>query len=69
QNNPVRTGQVLEVRVEEPHGLNTNDGIARYNGLVINIDGGGELVGERVTLEVYKIQRTSARARILKVGR
>ncbi|HEX3032539.1 MAG TPA: Rne/Rng family ribonuclease [Bacillota bacterium] len=68
QNLPVKVGQVLDITVEEPHGSNPNDGIARYNGFVINIEGGGALIGQQVLIEVNKIQRTSARARPLGIN-
>lgn len=62
---PVRQGEVLEVKVEEPHASNTWDGIARLQGYVLDIEGGAKLVGERVTVEVTKVHRTYAKARVL----
>jgi len=63
---PVKPGDVLEVKVEEPHVSNLNDGIARVNGFIINIEGGGVLVGETIPVEVGKVYRTYARARPVK---
>ena len=60
---PVRPGEVLEVKVEEPHISNTNDGIARINGFILDIEGAGTLVGETIAVEVSKVYRTYARAR------
>lgn len=65
-NLPVEPGQVLEVRVEEPHVSNNNDGIARINGFILDIEGGGAMVGETVPIEVNKVFRTYARARLIK---
>jgi ribonuclease G len=63
---PVKPGQVLEVKVEEPHISNTNDGIARIDGFILDIEGAGSLVGETVPVEVSKVYRTYARARLVK---
>ncbi|MBF7083705.1 Rne/Rng family ribonuclease [Desulfallas sp. Bu1-1] len=63
---PVKPGQVLEVKVEEPHANNFNDGIARINGFILDIEGAGSLVGETVPVEVNKVFRTYAKARLIK---
>lgn len=63
---PVKPGQVLEVRVEEPHVSNNNDGIARIDGFILDIEGAGSLVGETVPVEVSKVYHTYARARLVK---
>jgi len=62
---PVQIGDQIELRVEEPHVNNSGDGIARLEGYVIDIEGGGKLVGEKVKVEVVKAFRTYARARIV----
>ncbi len=69
QRIPVKLGQILDVKVEEPHVANTNDGIARHHGFVLNIEGGGALIGERVTVEVTRVHKTYARAKLVKVQR
>jgi len=63
---PVKPGQVLEVRVEEPHANNSDDGIARVNGFILDIEGAGSMVGSTVAVEVNKVFRTYARAKLLK---
>ncbi|AGL02638.1 Rne/Rng family ribonuclease [Desulfoscipio gibsoniae] len=63
---PVKPGQVLEVRVEEPHVSNINDGIARINGFILDIEGGGAMVGEVVVVEINRVFRTYARAKLIK---
>jgi len=60
---PVKPGEVLEVKVEEPHITNVNDGIARVNGFILDIEGAGALVGETIPVEVSKVYRTYAKAR------
>ncbi|MCL6634981.1 MAG: Rne/Rng family ribonuclease [Peptococcaceae bacterium] len=67
QTLPVRPGEVLEVKVEEPHISNINDGIARINGFILDIEGAGSLVGETISVEVSKVYRTYAKARPLRV--
>lgn len=61
----VKPGEVLEVRVEEPHISNINDGIARLNGFILDIEGAGAQVGEVVTVEICKVYRTYAKARVV----
>ena len=63
---PVKNGQVLEVRVEEPHVNNINDGIARVDGFILDIEGAGSRVGQNVAIEVSKVFRTYAKAKLLK---
>jgi len=62
---PVRAGQVLELRVEEPHVSNVWDGIARIEGYVVDIEGAGDRVGEKVKVEITKAFRTYAKAKIV----
>jgi len=62
---PVKQGQVLEVKVEEPHVSNVWDGIARIEGYVLDIEGGAKMVGEKVKVEVTKVHRTYAKARVI----
>ena len=63
---PVNTGEVLEVLVEEPHANNVNDGIARVNGFILDVEGAGYLVGETVPVEVSKVYRTYAKAKLVR---
>jgi len=64
---PVKPGEVLEVRVEEPHVSNLNDGIARVNGFILDIEGAGVMVGETIPVEVGKVYRTYAKARPVRI--
>ncbi|ABO51046.1 RNAse G [Desulforamulus reducens MI-1] len=65
QTVPVKAGEIIEVKVEEPHISNPSDGIARLDGFIIDVDGGGALVGELVSVEVIKVHRTYAKARLV----
>ncbi|MDI3299132.1 MAG: Rne/Rng family ribonuclease [Bacillota bacterium] len=62
---PVHAGERLEVEVAEPHAANPQDGIARLQGYVIDIVGGGSMVGRKVRVEVTRAFRTYAKARLL----
>jgi ribonuclease G len=61
---PVKLGQILDLLIEEPHSGNPWNGIARLEGFVIDVEGGGELVGDTVTVEIVDIHRTFAKGRI-----
>jgi ribonuclease G len=62
---PVQQGERLRILVEERHATNPRDGIARLEGYVLDIEGGGHLVGERVLVEVQRALRTFATAKLL----
>lgn len=62
---PVREGQIMDVVIEEVHVSNPNDGIARVDGYVIDVEEGADLIGEKVRVEIYKTFRTYARARLI----
>ena len=61
---PVKMGQILELVIDEPHSGNPWNGIARLEGYVIDVEGGAELVGETVSVEIVDIHRTFAKGRI-----
>jgi ribonuclease G len=62
---PVKPGEILEVTVEEPHVTNFNDGIARVNGFILDIEGAAAFIGETIPVEVSKVYRTYAKARLV----
>jgi ribonuclease G len=62
---PVQVGDVLEVMIEEAHEKNPQDGIARREGFVIDVEGAGGKVGQRVVIEVISAHRTFAKARTI----
>ncbi|MBX6350248.1 MAG: Rne/Rng family ribonuclease [Clostridia bacterium] len=65
---PVHVGQRLQVTIEEPHAVRPEDGIARLEGYVVDVEEAGRRVGERVTVEVTRVFRTYCRARIVGGG-
>ncbi|MGC8488692.1 MAG: Rne/Rng family ribonuclease [Clostridia bacterium] len=62
---PVREGERLKIMVEERHATNSKNGIARVEGYVIDIEGAGHRVGERVEIEVQRALRTFATAKLV----
>jgi ribonuclease G len=62
---PVREGQILELQVEGPHASSRDDGIARVEGYVVDIEGAAARVGQRVQVEIVRAFRTYARARLV----
>jgi len=62
---PVARGEVHEVLVEEPHSVNPEHGIARLHGYVLDINNGGEYVGQKLKVEIKEVSRTFARAEIV----
>ncbi len=59
---PVKTGDKLELTIEEPHSTNPGHGIARLQGFVINVEGAGDKAGQTVKVEIKEVNRTYARA-------
>ncbi len=66
---PVRPGQILEVKIEEPHASNIYDGIGRVNGFIIDIEGAGALLGETVPVKITKVFRTYCKAKMVDVDK
>lgn len=62
---PVKPGQVLALKVEEPHATNPRNGIARINGFVIDVEDGRELVGKTVPVEITRVFRTYAKGMVV----
>jgi ribonuclease G len=59
---PVTPGQELELTLQETHLHDDEDGIARLNGYVITVAGGGASVGKKVKVRIEHAGRTSAHA-------
>jgi ribonuclease G len=62
---PVQVGQKLKVKVEQPHAGHHQDGIARVDGFVIDIEEGGALLGQEVWVEISRVFRTHAKAYVV----
>jgi ribonuclease G len=59
---PVSAGQELEVELQEAHKHEERDAIARLNGYVVTVTGGGGHVGEKVKIRIERATRTAAYA-------
>lgn len=64
---PVGEGDVCEVIVTDVHVNNPADGIGRIEGYVVDIEGAGSHVGQKVKVEISKAYRTYARGKLLQV--
>lgn len=62
---PVHPGQILKVKIDEAHSTHQENGIARVQGFVIDVEEGGAQVGQQVYVEITRVFRTYAKARIL----
>jgi ribonuclease G len=65
---PFREGEEVLIKIEEPHMYNVDDAIAKVNGYVISISGGGPYVGEKRLIRIDEVRRTAAYASILDGG-
>ncbi|MGD0621340.1 MAG: Rne/Rng family ribonuclease [Thermacetogeniaceae bacterium] len=62
---PVHPGQILKVKIEEAHSSHPANGIGRVQGFVIDVEDGGIQVGKPAYVEITKVFRTYAKARII----
>jgi ribonuclease G len=53
------------IEIEEPHMYNDDDAIAKIDGYVISISGGGAYVGERKLIRINEVKRTAAYASLV----
>ncbi len=61
---PVSPGDVLELKLEEPHLLHPEDAIARLDGYVVSVAGGAARLGKKVSVRIERATRTVAYAAI-----
>jgi ribonuclease G len=62
---PFREGEEVLLEIEEPHMYNIDDAIAKIDGYVISISGGGPFVGERRLVRINEVRRTAAYASLI----
>jgi ribonuclease G len=62
---PFREGEEVLLEIEEPHMYNVDDAIAKIDGYVISISGGGPFVGERRLVRINEVRRTAAYASLI----
>lgn len=58
---PVKEGDIINIKVDEPQSGDGQDGIARLNGYVISIIDGSSFVGEEIKVKIIKAYKTYAR--------
>lgn len=61
---PIQVGQTLDVKVEDIHQHQPEEGIARKDGFVITIDQGAKWVGQQISIKIVKVYATHARAKL-----
>ncbi|MHB1347400.1 MAG: Rne/Rng family ribonuclease [Candidatus Humimicrobiaceae bacterium] len=62
---PFKTGDLLDLFIEETYLHNSEDALARVDGYIIQIVGGKKFIGKRAKVEVRSISKTSAVAEIV----
>ncbi|MCL6614565.1 MAG: ribonuclease E/G, partial [Firmicutes bacterium] len=65
---PVREGEVRALLISERHAKDPLNGIARIEGYIVDVEGGGRFVGHRVKVEIVRTFRTYARGRVVGTG-
>jgi ribonuclease G len=64
---PFRAGEEVHVDIVEPHMYSPGDAVAKVDGYVISIRGGGDYVGEKHLVRIEEAGRTSAVASLVDV--
>jgi ribonuclease G len=62
---PFREGEEVLVKIEEPHMYNEDDAVAKLDGYVVSVVGGGSLIGERTLVRIEKVGRSAASASLV----
>jgi ribonuclease G len=64
---PFRPGEEVHVEIIEPHMYSPGDAVAKIDGYMISIVGGGRYVGEKHMVRIEEAGRTEARATLVDV--
>ena len=62
---PFRVGEEVHVQIVEPHMYSPGDAVAKVDGYVISVIGGGSYVGEKHLVRIEQAGRTAAMASLL----
>src|SRR6202042_2534333 len=62
---PFRAGEEVHVEIVEPHMYSPGDAVAKVDGYIISIRGGGDYVGEKHLVRIEEAGRTSATATLV----
>lgn len=63
---PVEEGQIIRALVEQGQLISSQDAIARLGGYILQVENGAKWIGQSVLLEIGKVFRTYARAKVFK---
>jgi ribonuclease G len=64
---PFRAGEEVHVEIVEPHMYSPGDAVAKVDGYIISVTGGGDYVGEKHLVRIEEAGRTEAVASLLDV--
>jgi ribonuclease G len=59
---PFRVGEEVLVEIVEPHMYAADDAVAKIDGYIISVRGGGPLVGQKLMVRIDEVGRTAASA-------
>ena len=62
---PFQEGEEVLVTIVEPHMYNVDDAVAKIDGYVVSVSGGGRHVGEKRLVRIEEAGRNSARATLV----
>jgi ribonuclease G len=65
---PFREGDEVLVSIVEPHMYNVDDAVAKIDGYIVSVTGGGRHVGEKRLVRIDEVGRTAAVATIVDNG-
>jgi len=64
---PFRPGEEVLVEIVEPHMYNVDDAVAKIDGYIISVTGGGSHVGKKLMVRIEEVGRTAAVASLIDV--
>ena len=62
---PFQEGEEVLVTIVEPHMYNVDDAVAKIDGYVVSVTGGGRHIGEKRLVRIEEAGRNSARATLV----
>ncbi|GAC1437351.1 MAG: Rne/Rng family ribonuclease [Solirubrobacteraceae bacterium] len=62
---PFRAGEEVLVEIVEPHMYNVDDAVAKIDGYIISVTGGGAHVGRKLMVRIEEVGRTAAVASLI----
>lgn len=61
---PVSVGEIHTLLIDSTHNTRPQDGVARIEGYVIQVEQAGTRVGQKATFEILRVHRTFAKAKL-----